>query len=67
MEETIISIKVEYPIGSIVYFKTDENNTPGLVIGFYVDNESVSYRVSFSGEIHTCYGIELRDYKDFKF
>ena len=67
MEGIIVSIKVKYPIGTIVYFKTDEENTPGLVIGLYVDEDSVSYRVSFSGEIHICYAIELRDYKDFKF
>lgn len=63
---TEINIKLEYPLGSIVYYKTDKDNSPGMIVGvMYCLNGGISYRVSFSGDIHYMYEDELRDHKDF--
>lgn len=63
---TEINIKLEYPLGSIVYYKTNMNNEPGMVVGvMYSLTGSITYRVSFSGDIHYMYEDEIRDHKDF--
>lgn len=63
-----IKFNVDYPLGHIVYYKTDMNNEPGMVVGIMMTlNGSIIYRISFGGDVHHCYEEEIRDTKVFNF
>lgn len=61
-----INVELEYALGEIVYYRTDKDNTAGMVVGVLFDmSGGVCYRVSFSGEITYVYADEISTDKNY--
>jgi len=55
----IITTEVEYEIGQIVYLKTDTQQSPWIVCGYYVTKSTVSYMLCSGPDSTTTYDFEM--------
>ena len=55
---------VKFGLGDIVYFKTDREQLPRMVIGMFFFMGGIVYELSYNGERVSAYEIELTKDKD---
>lgn len=55
----LTNIAFEYSFGDIVYLKTDVNQLPRMVIGYFITPELTQYKLICSTEESYHYGFEI--------
>lgn len=60
----IITTEAEYEIGQIVYLKTDREQFPRIVIGYYIFETGLTFSLSMGENTSSHYAFEISETKD---
>lgn len=62
----VLTIEVKYEVGQIVYLKTDPEQSPRIVYGYYFDNKGIDILYRLASGINTSqhYDFEITEEKD---